>query len=372
MKLRFTHLFSIIPFVMIILSFGFLITGSSAASLSISTTIPTFGTINSNSDLDVTQFTGLQTTIGGYFNSWEQPEYWEKSKELGVKTVLFLALERRFGEYYVDTPSWISDSGGENSKDTIQQTIDLAHSNGIKIIAYFGSQECSFPLAEANYADSILYNEGHPVKGWWSDSGNNDFDSQHTYIMNPDPKLSYGTEMLRQATLILDDWGFDGLFVDRLDYDGFIEDTDINDWISPHPDDPTPISNGMISFLAELRTVCHSRGKILIGNGPMSVRTTPFIDIIAKDHHVLNTEGMTGYMYLEWYDFFRMISPEGTPISLYLVDDTPSRDQLESFLQWCVTGQVIPYTLAHSSNMISFDYANKDLYDLYLPQILPP
>jgi len=297
--------------------------------------------------------------------------YYEMAKQLGVK-VYQEWVYPLFGIYYVPGDTFLI-WGRPFTKAMVKEFIALAHSKGGIVLAYVNPCECQHNIAETgvyggynigtNYTDSIFYNKGHAVRGYWQ----TDPDGQ-TYVMDPDPNKSYGRHTLQDIVGILDDWGFDGVKVDRLDYDGYIHDPDTGEWISPNPDNPTPLSSSLQSWLAAARDIVHQRGKILLGNAPRSNRTTQYLDMVSGDHTSLDTGDMTGYVGWQWYEFYHHITRQGVPIWV-LWNTELNRTNIEQYLKWCLEGAVLPWTIGNGIR-VEQTYNNKDLFEYYLPLIV--
>ncbi|GAI88640.1 unnamed protein product, partial [marine sediment metagenome] len=158
--------------------------------------------------VDMRTYIGVCWQVQGWWMAWGSgfDDTFSKAKELQVKLAQFAHIGPNWGYHYVPDDSWLAYNGHDYvqlTKALVREFIDRAHSYGMKTTGYMSPAMCEVRLAEAEYPDSILYNDGHPV--------HDNFMYPQFYVMNPDPSLKYGAKLLEEAKGILDDWGFDGI-----------------------------------------------------------------------------------------------------------------------------------------------------------------
>ncbi len=276
--------------------------------------------------------------------------YLEKAEQLHCK-VWHIQVMRRSGEFYVPEEVWTEQHGAAFSKSLVRSLIQLGHEHGMKVIEYINTW-CESSLASSKYADCIL---------------SPSFSGYDGPVMDLDPDKSYGRDILEQMRNAMDDWGFDGFEIDGIAVEG----------------DPLDMySQGFLDFLRQAKAECNARGKALMGNPPRGSGVSPYLDFAynAMDAGGYNLNdasagGRTSY-HGPWYDYLRnycrfadnqLQYHSWEPRPGYVT--TPlTREEWETFLQWCLEGKVLAAP-RWDDFMIDSMWSNKDLFDTYMPQI---
>ncbi len=149
----------------------------------------------------------------------------------------------------------------------IRDYIRLLHKNGVASFLYVNPCLAIIEYAE-EFADSIARKEdGHPFAGYYLG-----------YTMNPDPKFSWGKNIIKQVKRLLDIFPeADGIFFDELHYRNF-------DFA--HSDGVTMIHNrpcyclglGVEKLAEEVCGIVHQKGKAVWANGPTSLEVVKHVD----------------------------------------------------------------------------------------------
>jgi hypothetical protein len=310
---------------------------------------------------DICEWTGLMWWVSDWWMSLQGVEgvrpYYQHAEELHVK-VNHLSCMVRAGQVYTPEENFLCFPDTEKtpmSRSLIKGFIALAREYGMKSVVYFPLW-CDTTLAISKYPDCILYNGGHPVKYFFSDV-------QQTYCMHLDPGKPFGANCLEQIKGLFDDWGFDGVEFDGVLLDAFVRDSDTGTWL----ENPSPLHRGMIAFLTQAKAIAESRGKFVVGNAPRTVESA------ARCHVIMNHSDKLTYWddVTPWYQYLReklhctqLIYPAWTPME----NGDFSRDTLQQFLEYCLEGAVLP-TIRWNSDIDRY-YANRDLCDEYIPQII--
>lgn len=158
---------------------------------------------------------------------------------------------------------------GVISPEVINKHLDMVHRNKIKSLLYF---QCAgdgyIPYVTKNFPDSIVKDaSGSPISSWIE-----------CYMMNSDPKTSFGKEMLRMIDRLFNVYpDVDGVFLDQLCYDA----VDI-----AHDDGITMFKNKPAYLLwhcyekpvKKLAHIVHKQGKVILSNAPYNIEVQKDID----------------------------------------------------------------------------------------------
>lgn len=195
---------------------------------------------------------------------------WAKTRKLAIA----IAGQQAFKDGYLAEGTAIPQATEWNDgfrlwKQKLQQL-----SPNTRALCYLHSQICTEADCQAKYADCRVLGPGgeQEVSPY----------SYPCYLFLPRPDNAYGQALTKTVEFILDDLGADGIYNDC-----FTHDTAPYAWGLPWdgctvPVDPTthatgkPYSSVVLlqqRWKEELVRLCRSRGKIVIGNGPLFTRT---------------------------------------------------------------------------------------------------
>ncbi len=328
-------------------------------------TMPTF-----SAKVDVAPYVGNMWWIS---ESWMSTKgvsgmapWFEKAEELAVK-ICHVNVILWAGVTYTADENFHCFGSVSMSRSLIRNAVQLAHEHDMKAIAY-ANFWCERSVAYSKYSDSIFYYKGREVTAYKSGT-------QDTIVMDMDPAKSFGRSMLEQLKGVLDDWWFDGVEYDGVGLETWLNCGDERGWVKP--ENPTPLSSGIIEFLKQAKTIANARDKVIMGNSPRSARVQSLLDLVMN---ALDNVGDTlsaikvGYRG-PWYDYFRNYCGLTFDQLIYTsweprgYDPTAlSRDEFITFFQWCLAGDC--FMSARWNEDLQDCYVNKDLFDVYMPYIM--
>lgn len=152
----------------------------------------------------------------------------------------------------------------------------------IKTFWYFNSRRETADDTLTRFKDSLMTDAaGNPFQTYWQNCGA----TNPSYTMIPTLKNSFGKAMLQTARRYLDDIKLDGIYWDEVEgmmfnsihysfgmYDGHSCLLDPDTWRIQREVGILPLLEK--DFYREVARIVHSRGKILLGNGPTGFKTT--------------------------------------------------------------------------------------------------
>lgn len=162
--------------------------------------------------------------------------------------------------------------------DDIRKLIKMLHKYGAHAYIYWEMREGLKNWSLENFPDSLVKTEkGELVPAY---RGNLSSEQGGCYLLNPDLRYSWGKHCLRQAERELETYPeVDGIFVDgyremEIDFahdDGItmVHNKPCYNWnFAYHP------------IMEKVSEMCHSMGKGLYGNKPVTVETQKYLDIL--------------------------------------------------------------------------------------------
>jgi len=221
------------------------------------------------------------------------------------------------------------------SIDMIRRTIENLHAVGAAALPYIqvsgdGDEELLDP---AFTSDRIRDWYGNYISAW-----------RRTWLMNSDPALPFGKDMVRQIRGMVDRYPeMDGVFLDQACYN--FPDTAHDDGITAVNNRPCYMTGfNYFPHLELLSSLLHP-GKSIIANGPYGIGIMKYIDGFMA-------EG-SGWL-CDHFQYYGLAKP-----MFFLVYKDSDRD-LELMFQRC---------LIYAAGFTSYPKAlpSKDLYDRYLP-----
>ena len=190
--------------------------------------------------------------------------------------------------------------------EDLRDLIRMLHKYGAHAYIYWENREGLKDWVLENFSDSLVKTEkGELVPAW---RGELPSEEGGTYLLNPDLRYSWGRHCLDQARKELETYPeLDGIFVD-----GYREmEIDFG-----HDDGVTMVHNKPVynwnfayhPIMEKVSEMCHSRGKGLFANKPVTVETQKYLDILmvesGEQSYLINIAYMGLNKPLAWIAWF--------------------------------------------------------------------
>jgi len=228
----------------------------------------------------------------------------------------------QMGEYWTPQEQWTTSLRQRCSREQVTSIIGEAHARGMRTFLYTCSCECAWRLAEEKYPESICRDrKGEAIRGWWWQ----DFEGEHCYLMNPDPRLPYGKSLLYQIGKLLETYPeTDGIFIDRTDYAAI--DYGHDDGLTMVDGRPAyQQAFGISHYLAAAARLIHARGKAVMMNVPFYIEAARYADGVCADMRAVRLP------------IFRYLA--GSKPAFYIYTDDPAvppAGRVDTSLRWGV------------------------------------
>jgi hypothetical protein len=221
------------------------------------------------------------------------PAVSEKTLKSWVKTMKVKWSEilphRIFGEYAGSPDQWDFDMLWHPqdapqrvlkglTRQKIKNYLKMLKRNGVASFLYFNFGECDTELAQKKYSESIVA-YAHCIRREWMFRDR----VRGNLGMNPDSRLAWGREMLRQVEEIFDVYeDLDGLFIDQLCYHSYDYSRD---------DGETMVENravfdthrASLEMMEKIGAILKRRHKTSFANGPYNIEIMKYADGIMSE-----------------------------------------------------------------------------------------